>query len=225
MISVIGLGPGALKYLTPLAQQRILDSTYIVGAQRHLAAISELITDKPHHGRIYKGKLRLLDPHLADLVSWLSAQTLAKPSTTSNIVVLASGDPMLYGIGRYLSRQLGLKQVEIVTGISAIQYLFSRVGLDMNETYLTSTHGKRDYFFKNINFILQHEKIALVTDATTGAYDIAQYLIEKKITRTFIVGENLSYPNEKINYFTEQTVSRTDQLNTVIILKEPHHEG
>ncbi len=200
MIYVVGLGPGSTDYLTPLASKLIAQCDWLVGADRQLLAVSK------HAGREHK-----LDKKLTDLVNWLMEHQAA------NIVVLASGDPMLYGIAKYLNQQLGKDKVQVVSGISSMQYLFARIGLDMNDVYLTSSHGKTPDF----DFVMQHNKVALVTDDKIGPYQIAQEIVQRGLQRTLIIGENLSYPDEQITLLpADQVIDKTYLMNVVVILNE-----
>lgn len=200
MIYVVGLGPGSTDYLTPLASKLIAQCDWLVGSERQLLAVGK------HAGREHK-----LDKKLTDLVNWLMEHQAA------NIVVLASGDPMLYGIAKYLNQQLGKDKVQVVSGISSMQYLFARIGLDMNDVYLTSSHGKTPDF----DFVLQHNKVALVTDDKIGPYQIAQEIVQRGLQRTLIIGENLSYPDEQITLLpADQVIDKTYLMNVVVILNE-----
>lgn len=200
MITVVGLGPGNAEYLTFRAQKIIEKSDWIVGAERQLATI------RPH-----SAKEHLLDKKLMNLVVWL------KENTHENITVLASGDPMLYGIGKFLSEQLGKEHVTVISGIGSMQYLFSQLKLDMNDVYLTSSHGK----VPNFDFMLMHEKIALVTDEAIGPYQIAQEILKRGQTRSMAIGENLSYPNERITCLAPKAVEdRVYDMNVVVIYNE-----
>ena len=200
MISVIGLGPGSADYLTPLARRLVDDCDYVVGAPRQLAAIT------PH-----KAKEHPLDKQLKDLVLWL------KQHQTEKVVVLASGDPMLYGLGKYISQKMPTDIVQVVSGVSSVQYLFGRIGLDMNDVLLTSSHGKTPDF----DFILEHHKVALVTDEKIGPYQIAQEIIKRDLERTMVIGENLSYPDERITISQASEVTdQMYQMNVVVIIDE-----
>lgn len=199
MINIVGIGPGLRGYLTPLGLQIIQSSDWLIGAERQLALFDD-----------YQGNKRRLDSKLTDLVAWLTAHQ------ESRITVLASGDPMLYGIGKFLSKKMGRENINIVSGISAVQYLFSRIALDMNDLFLTSSHGKTPDF----DFIFQHDKVALVTDDIIGPYQIAEQIIQRKIKRTLIIGENLSYPEERIHILQPQQVAVSYDLNVVVILNE-----
>lgn len=200
MISVVGLGPGSADYLVPLAKRLIADCEWIVGAERQLAAV-------PHQ----QAKAHILDKKLSELVNWLRQHQQQK------VVVLASGDPMLYGLGKYLKQQMADAPLQVVSGISSIQYLFAQVGLDMNDLYLTSSHGKTPDF----DFMLQHSKVALVTDDKIGPYQIAQQIIQRGLQRTLIIGENLSYLAEQITILpASEVLDRPYQLNVVVIVDE-----
>lgn len=200
MINVVGLGPGSADYLVPLAKRLIDDCDWIVGAERQLAAV-------PHQ----HAKAHLLDKKLSDLIVWL------KQHKHEKVVVLASGDPMLYGLGKYINQQMNSNEVQVVSGISSMQYLFSRIVLDMNDVYLTSSHGKTPDF----DFMLQHKKVALVTDDKIGPYQIAQQIIKRGLQRTLVIGENLSYPNEQITIVSATDVlDQPYQMNVVVIIDE-----
>jgi cobalt-precorrin-7 (C5)-methyltransferase len=199
VINVVGIGPGDRGYLTPLALELIMQSDWLVGGERQLAAFDDFVGNK-----------RRLDSRLTDLVGWLTA------NQHLTVTVLASGDPMLYGIGKYLSGALDDKNIRLVSGISSIQYLFSRIGLDMNDLYLTSSHGKTPDF----DFILQHNKVALVTDTVIGPRQIAEQIIQRGLRRTLIIGENLSYADERIHILAPAQVADGYDLNVVVILNE-----
>jgi cobalt-precorrin-7 (C5)-methyltransferase len=80
------------------------------------------------------------------------------------VVVLASGDPLFYGIGTRLIAHFGIERVRIIPGISAVQYLCAKAGIDMNDIWLTSSHG-RDVCFDEL---ARQRKVAMVTDGAAG---------------------------------------------------------
>lgn len=199
MITVVGIGPGDTQYLTPRAQQAISLAEVLVGGKRHLAAFGGL-------GR----ETRLLDADLLGLLEWLDSQK------SRDIVVLASGDPLLYGIGKLLAANFSPDQLQIIPGISAIQYLCAKVALDMNDLFLTSSHGREPDF----DWIFQHDKVAMVTDGIIGPRAIANALWQRGLERTLIIGENLSQPNERIHRLSVDQVAARYDMNVVVILNE-----
>ncbi|TKI08345.1 cobalt-precorrin-7 (C(5))-methyltransferase [Martelella alba] len=198
-VSVVGLGPGDEAYLTLMARRLIGRCEVLIGSARQLACF-------PHFG----GEKRPLDRTLGDLAHWLASHRERR------VVVLASGDPMLYGIGDYLSRHMPPGTLAIIPGISAVQYLFARLGLAMNEVYLASSHGREPDF----DFLLRHAKVAMVTDRRIGPYEIARQILARALRRTLVVGENLSYPNERIHILLPEQVARAYDMNVVVILDE-----
>ncbi|CQJ10025.1 cobalt-precorrin-6Y C(5)-methyltransferase [Yersinia mollaretii] len=199
MITVVGIGPGDTQYLTPNALQAIDRAEVLVGGKRHLATFSG-------DGR----QSRLLDADLLGLLEWLDS------NKDRAIVVLASGDPLLYGIGKLLAANFSADQLQIVPGISAIQYLCAKVALDMNDLFLTSSHGRAPDF----DWIFQHDKVAMVTDGTIGPRAIADALYQRGLARTLIIGENLSQPNERIHRLSVDQVAARYEMNVVVILNE-----
>ncbi|AJJ21211.1 MULTISPECIES: cobalt-precorrin-7 (C(5))-methyltransferase [Yersinia] len=199
MITVVGIGPGDIDYLTPEARRAISQAEVLVGGKRHLATFSSNLRES-----------RLLDADLLGLLEWLDS------NKARAIVVLASGDPLLYGIGKLLAANFGTDELHIVPGISAIQYLCAKVALDMNDLFLTSSHGRVPDF----DWIFQHDKVAMVTDSVIGPRAIADALHQRGLSRTLIIGENLSQPNERIHRLSQQQVAARYDMNVVVILNE-----
>ncbi|MGC6229754.1 MULTISPECIES: cobalt-precorrin-7 (C(5))-methyltransferase [Hafnia] len=199
MIHIVGMGPGDQDYITPLALRLIAQADVLVGWPRHLASCAD-----------FQGEKRSIGTDLAKAAAWLQC------NADRNIVVLASGDPMLFGIGKRLSQDLEPAKIRIVPGISSIQYLFSQIAIDMNDIYITSSHGKKPDF----NFILQHDKVAMVTDLHIGPYQIAQEILLRGQKRTLVIGENLTYPDECIHILPPEKVQQAYAMNVVVILNE-----
>ena len=199
MISVIGMGPGDASLRTQAAQALITQADILVGWAR-------LLADFPD----FQGEKRVLNADIDGLIDWLQSKI------EHNIVVLASGDPLLFGIGKRIAEHLPKQSCEIISGISSIQYLFSRVQLDMNDLYITSSHGKQPDF----DFIFQHDKVAMVTDREIGPFQIAQEIRRRGLNRSLVIGENLSYPNEQIHLLKPDQVRQQYDMNVVVILNE-----
>ena len=52
---------------------------------------------------------------------------LVRSNSDSQIVILSSGDPMFFGIGRRLVEEFGKDRVEIIPDLSSLQVAFSRI--------------------------------------------------------------------------------------------------
>lgn len=101
-------------------------------------------------------------------------------------------------------------------GISSVQYLCSRAGMDMNDIYLTSSHNRSPDF----DWLLAHERIGMVTDSKIGPKEIAAEIRQRGQTRRMIIGENLSGRNERITILNADDVSGDYDMNVVLIDKQ-----
>ncbi|MBF9002591.1 cobalt-precorrin-7 (C(5))-methyltransferase [Vibrio nitrifigilis] len=205
MISVIGMGPGDERLISVAAQQLIESADILVGWRRLLSQFEH------HPAQKYQ-----MGVDIDATLQWLREQNQSHDKHTPNIVVLASGDPMLFGIGKRIAEAFAPEERQIVPGISSVQTLFSAVGIDMNDVYITSSHGKQP----NFDFIFLHDKVALVTDKKIGPYQIAQQLIQRGLHRTLIIGENLGYPQQQISVLAPEQVQAEYEMNVVVILNE-----
>jgi cobalt-precorrin-7 (C5)-methyltransferase len=199
MIYVVGTGPGRHDMLTIAGQNLIAKADVLVGWPRLLNSFRDFAGERIELSGSIDEALALLESY-----------------QQRNVVVLASGDPMLFGIGKRISEHFPPHQRQCVPGISSVQMLFSEVGVDMNGVYITSCHGKQPDF----DFLFLHRKIALVTDKHIGPYQIAQEVLVRQMDCTLIVGENLGYPEQKISVLKPQQVQREYDMNVVVVMNE-----
>lgn len=200
MLTIAGMGPGHLALMTPRALEAVAQADVLVGGKRHLAQFPA-----------FSGEVRALDSDIPALLAWLEQQTARR------VVVLASGDPLFYGIGTRLVAHFGIEQLQIIPGISAAQYLCSRTGIDMNDIWLTSSHGREVDFDR----LAREPKVAMVTDARCGPKAIADALIARGAANCWLViGENLGMDNERIQRLRPADVQAQYEMNVVVILNE-----
>ena len=199
MLYVIGIGPGNKGCTTEISRELIEKADCIIGGKRNIESMG------------ISGKAVFFIG--ADLDAM---KEFILTNREKNIAVLASGDPSLYGIGAYIMRELKDEtEIEIVPGISSIQYCFSRFRIDMNDVYITSSHGREPDF----DFIFMHDKIAMVTDRKIGPYEISEEIGKRKLDYTIYVGERLSYDDEVLTYGNfEKIMERADYKMAVVIL-------
>ena len=201
MINIIGLGPGNLDYITKKGENLISTSDVLIGGKRNLESIKN-----------FEGEKIVLDSNLREIIEYINN------NKEEQISIIASGDPLIYGIGRYLSKNIDNKMLNMVSGISSLQYIFSKIYVDMNDVYITSSHGKVPDF----DYILSHKKVCMVTDSKIGPKQISREIIDRNLNKIIVVGENLSYDNEKITIAKPEEIIRMDNfdMNVVVILDE-----
>lgn len=151
------------------------------------------------------------------------------------IVLLASGDPMFFGIGRRAVKEFGKEIIEILPDLSSIQIAFSRIKEPWDDAFLMSLHGGPDpekrrrlpYTINDIPSLLQRcNKIAILTDRENNPSEIAKVLNLSPIAHSLLpvmyVCERLGYPDEKITEGTPEEVSKMSfsEPNVVVIVRE-----
>lgn len=198
MLTVVGMGPAGLHLMTPAAREAVADADVLVGGKRHLLQFPA-----------FTGEQFVLGANIAELLNWIAGQQ------DKRIVVLASGDPLFYGIGTRMVAHFGIERVRIIPGISAVQYLCAQSGIDMNDMWLTSSHGRSVCF----DALARHRKVAMVTDARCGPREIATQLMARdKGHRWMVIGENLAMENERIHWLRVSEVNADYDMNAVVIL-------
>lgn len=198
-IKMIGIGDDGKQSLLPLYKKFIEDSEVLVGGKRHLAYFPD-----------YQGEKINIEGSLSTLIERLQNED-------RNVVILASGDPLFYGIGGYLSSKL---KIEIHPNVSSIQLAFARMGEPWQDAYLTSVHGRS---MKGLaQRIDGKEKVAILTDAENSPNQIAHYLLSFGMTEYMaFIAENLGGEIERCRWFTlEDMLDESFSPLNVLILKK-----
>ena len=211
-INVVGLGPGNIKYLSTAGIDCVKEAEIVVGSTRQLSDLKTIISEKQE---IYiLGKL-------SELIAYL------KENIEKKITIIVSGDTGYYSLVPYLSKYLSKDILNIIPNISSYQYLFSKIGENWQNFRLASVHGREFDYVKNID----DENIAglvLLTDDIQNPYEVSKNLYNNGIRNlTVIVGENLSYDNEKITILEiedYEKLNRKFDMN-VLILKKGENYG
>ena len=123
-IHIIGIGDDGLEGITAQARRLIEEAELVLGAEPTLQLLPKSgVTDK----RIGAGR-----------AIWTRPSSKSAKAGDKAIVVLASGDPLFYGVARYLCDKLGKDRFEVVPHVSSMQLAFARVKESWEEAYLTN---------------------------------------------------------------------------------------
>ncbi len=220
IIRVVGIGPAGTQWLTAEAKKAIQWANVIIGTERQLESVNELIDSSQKtyaYESVHKDMTDFID---AQMEKDLPAEAHPKGKFRKwhiGIVVLASGDPSLYGVGKYLIKRYNREIVTICPSISSIQYLFAVAGQDMNDVYLTSCHGREVNFDRVFNM----PKTGLLTDDKLGPFEIAAEAKRRGLNPRMIIGERLGYPDEHVEIaYASEVPDRSYGLNVVIVINE-----
>jgi precorrin-6Y C5,15-methyltransferase (decarboxylating) len=153
-------------------------------------------------------------------------EQIKEQMVNKKVVVLASGDPLFYGIGSTLSRHIDKKHLRIHPNISSVSAAFAAIGEPWQDAKVISLHGKacKDFPFSSLG---KETKVAFLTDRTMDPAYIASMLLRQELSGfRFCVLENLGDEDkEKITWFDNyRRVSELDfdHPNIVILLKSGH---
>ncbi|MFB6344735.1 MAG: precorrin-6y C5,15-methyltransferase (decarboxylating) subunit CbiE, partial [bacterium] len=89
--------------------------------------------------------------------------TLKDYDAGQNVVLLATGDPLFYGIGGYLRENVPLERLSFIPARSSIQLAFASLKEPYNQARFHSLHG-RDLETLRTPLTRQPEKLALFTE-------------------------------------------------------------
>ncbi|WP_339170892.1 precorrin-6y C5,15-methyltransferase (decarboxylating) subunit CbiE [Anoxybacillus sp. FSL W8-1294] len=196
-MKLIGIGADGAASLPTLYKQWIDESERLVGGERQLSFF-------PY----YRGEKIVIRNNLTSLLATL----ISEPKKT---VILASGDPMFYGIGSYLAKKV---PIEVYPSVSSLQWAFAKMGESWHDAYIVSLHGR---MMKGLaQRIDGKEKVAVLTDDTNDPRAIASYLLSYGMTEyEAFVGENLGGENERCRLLTLEEMKDASfaPLNIVIL--------
>ncbi len=203
-IVIAGLGPGSKDYILPITIKKIEEADIVIGAKRNLQSIWSLIEMK---------EILEINGKLEEIVKFIRRNNHKK------ILIVLSGDTGFYSMLKFMNKNFASSELEVITGISSMQYLFSKISKPWQDAKLASLHHKD---FDYIKALEKYDLVGLLTDKDNNPQKIAQKLYENNCEYKIILGENLSYTNEKISYYKPSTLKdsiKNFQINVVIIDK------
>ena len=161
MITVHGL----LGEPSPDLARAAAAADWVVGGSRHLDRLAV-----PEQRRITLGALSAAVTRIAALPE------------SDDVVVIASGDPLHYGVVRSL-RAAGLRP-RVVPGVGSIATAFARVGLPWDDAVVVSVHGRP--LAPALAMARSHPKVAVFTSADNGIRELAAGLTGRDSARTVV---------------------------------------
>lgn len=203
MVKVIGLGPGHADYILPLALKEIKAASVVIGAKRHIDSIEQFCRST----MVYQGNLSEIASYLRDY-------------SDESIAVVVSGDTGFHSLLKFVKRHVDHTKIKSIPGISSLQYLYSTLSMDYENSHWISLHGQETDFVSIVN---KYKSLGILTDKLNTPSVIANKLKDNQLTHiTLYVGERLSYETEKISRLTvdEAVDFEADSLSVVILDNE-----
>lgn len=206
-VEVIGVGDDGPAGLPPHLQSLLAEADLVCGGARHLAALPPGAAERC-----------TITKDLDGLVQRIAAARAAG----RRVVVLASGDPLFFGVGAYLIERLGREAVRVHPHVSAAQLAFARLGVPWQEAVVLSAHGRP--LERILGRAMANHTFAVLTDAVNTPAVVARALLEGGMEDAdAAVCEHLGGPRERVvraplSTIAEQTFA---PLNVLVVLRQP----
>ena len=156
-LSVIGIGEDGLDGLSPVARALVDGAEVLIGGERHLAMI-------PDDGRERRAWGRPLHALVEEIVERRGRQ----------VCVLATGDPLTYGIGVTLARHIPRPEMTIIPAPSAFSLAAARLGWSLAEVDTLTLHGRPLALLQS--FVQPGAKLLLLSNDGTTPGQVAALL-------------------------------------------------
>ena len=202
-INVLGLGPGNLDYTLPIVLREIEKSDVIIGGIRHIESLGKCAENK-EYCYINADLQRILD--------------FIEQNRNKKISLILSGDTGFYSMITFMKKHFRADELNVIPGISSIQYMFAKISEYWNDAFISSVHGREVNYIEKLR---EFKKIGLLTDKKNTPQKIAEALVEAGMEEAIIfVGENLSYENEKITKMKAREMMKIEkefEMNVAVI--------
>ncbi|MGY1744136.1 precorrin-6y C5,15-methyltransferase (decarboxylating) subunit CbiE [Blastococcus sp. SYSU D00695] len=191
-VVVVGIGADGWEGLAPTSRAEVERADVLLGSERQLDLVPAEVA--------------------AERVPWPSPLTEALPELVEQyaaraVVVLASGDPMLSGIGTTLTRLLGAERVRVLPAPSSVSLACARLGWAVEDTCVVSLVGRP------LELLHPHVQpgarlLVLGSDGDTPAH-VAHLLAERGYGQSLVtVLGGLGGPEETVRTGTAATWSQ-----------------
>jgi precorrin-6Y C5,15-methyltransferase (decarboxylating) len=204
-IYIIGIGNDGLAGLTAKARDLILSADLVLGSDNTLSLMPELKAERCRIGTDLQEVVRTVETN-----------------ASKRLVIVAGGDPLFYGVARYLCDRLGKDRFEVLPHVSSMQLAFARVKESWEEAYLTNlaNHSLDEV----LDRIRTAEVVGLFTSEKEDPPTIARQLLARGLDYFHAyVCENLGAPDERVTQGELADIQSMEfsLLNVMILKRKP----
>lgn len=202
-IHVVGLDVMLASELNAAARQALLCADCIMGSERQYDLVSSAIVEN--------GLTIRFEPLP---VFHLLAQSLKsiEQDGVEKLAVLASGDPLFYGIGRWFSNHFPTESLIFYPAISSIQAACHQLGFSLQDMTVVSLHGRPIASLRR--YLKSGRKLIILTDQFSHPAALAQECVAAGFDQsTLSVCERLGYPEQKVTRHSVLSLSSTQTLD------------
>lgn len=208
-IQIVGIGADGASGLSSRARAVIDAAATLYGGTRHL----EMFPDHPARRVDLSGECNAIE----ELISG---------DCGAHAVVLASGDPMLFGIGATLARRLGPEAascLEVIAHPSSVQLAFAALSEPLSEVAVLSAHGRP--IAPVLSAAMPEARFAVLLSPEHPAEVVARALLDAGMEdASAAVCAYLGSKDEQVTRGTLSSVARGTfpALAVLVVLRAPH---
>jgi len=202
---IVGIGDDGLEGLTSQSTRILGDAKCIVGTPDVLTHVTAIQCEKVTVGG-----------DLGEIVEALQSRV------DSITVLLTTGDPLFYGVSKYLCDKLGKEKFQVIPHVSSMQLAFARIKESWDDAYLANLASQP--IEKVMDAARFSERIGLFTTDEYPPSEVAKTLLRHEIdTFQAYICENLGSPNERVTpgELSEIAQMQFSLLNVMILLRKP----
>ncbi len=154
----------------------------------------------------------------------------ARYENQKKIVILTTGDPMIFGPVKNLLKVFDRSQLEIINTVSPLQLALARLGKDIEDSVIFSLHGRKERGSTKAEYFLErvfYFSMAIIyTDSRNNPGTVATLLINlEKTTRNWsaAVCERLGEKDERIIETTVGgLIGKKFNYPNILVIFNPH---
>lgn len=203
-LSVVGIGESGLSELSPSARELIDRASLIVGGKRHLAML-----EHRHQNRLV----------WASLIESSIESILTHRGTP--VCILASGDPLCYGIGVTLLRSIPISEMTIIPAPSTFSLACARLGWSLTAVETLSLCGRSPDFLSAV--LVPNAKLLILSAGADTPQLVADLLTQLGYGDSqIVVLEHLGGERERAIAGIARSWSRSDvaALNIIAVASQ-----
>lgn len=182
-LTVIGIGEDGVLGLSAAARSLIDKADILVGGDRHLAMLPEL-TEEQQSRIVWASPIESTIQQIINLRG-------------KSVCVLASGDPLWFGIGTTLLKRIPIEEIAIIPSPSTFSLICARLGWSLNEVETLSLCGRPASLLQS--YIYPNAKLLILSSGKETPQIVANMLCDHHFSNSKItVLEHLNGTKERI---------------------------
>ena len=197
-LHVIGLGVDVPVQLNERALAALRSADRVIGWDRHQPLVTPLLNEPERFVCVQK---------LSELNSHVSAEQ------AGTVAIVASGDPLFYGIGRWIGQAFGDDAIEYHPAVSSVQAACHQEGVSLQDATVVSLHGRP---LSSLNrYLTQLSALVILTDQHSQPQALAQACVQAGFGDSIIgVHEDLGYEQQRSRRFTaHELLNRSESFS------------